>query len=322
MRKSRLQQGWATAISVSVMMILASACGGEGVNPLEVERYDDGGTSYTLITNAYGALGAERASQIILVEDSTKEALWTYEAAEMGGLNFAHNAEILDDEILISDTQHNRVIIARAMNGIYTDDPGFEAIWRSEDIGNFELDYPNDANFLSGGNLLITDRNHHRVIEVNRATGEIVWQFGVTGEPGIDDSHLDGPHNADRLSNGDTVVADSNNDRILVIDAGGAIAWRYHPGGSDRLKWPRDSDVLDDGNVLIADSLSGRVIEVSPAGEILWKYRIGVIATQTAPYDVDLLDNGNVLFSSPGITSSGSVFEVDYVTREVLWSYP
>ena len=310
------------AVSVSAMLVMLPACGGEGVNPLEIERYENGGASYTLITNAYGTLGAERASQIILLEDSTKEALWTYEAVEMGGLNFAHNAEILDDELLISDTQHNRVVIARAMNGIYTADPGFQGVWSSEDDGNFDLDYVNDANFLPDGNILITDRNHHRVIEVNRDTGEIEWQFGVTGEGGNDDSHLDGPHNADRLANGDTIVADSNNDRILVIDPEGVVQWEYDPVGTDALNWPRDADELSDGNLLIADSLKGRVIEVNPAGEILWEYKISVIGTQTAPYDADLLDNGNVLFSSPGITSTGSVFEVDYVTQEVLWRYP
>ncbi len=51
-------------------------------------------------------------------------------------------------------------------------------------------------------------------------------------------------------------------------------------------------------------------------------YEIDVIGTQSQPYEADLLDNENILVSGPGISTTGSVFEVDYVTQEVLWRYP
>jgi len=80
-----------------------------------------------------------------------------------------------------------------------------------------------------------------RVIQVRR-DGTILWQFGVTAQPGDDSTSLRGPHNADRLLNGNTIIADSGNNRILEVTTGGAIAWQYVPTGADRLDWPRDAD--------------------------------------------------------------------------------
>ncbi|MFC1888382.1 PQQ-binding-like beta-propeller repeat protein [Thermodesulfobacteriota bacterium] len=304
------------------LAIMTGACGEDGMNPIEVERYEFGGTSYTLIMNGYASMGGERVSEIFLLDDAAMTALWTYDAGEIGGMNFGHSADIVGDEMLVSDTENDRVFIVEAANGIDTASPGFSVVWNSETDGNFDLDYVNDADFLTDGNLLLTDRDNHRIMDVDRATGEIDWQFGVTGQPGSNDTHLNGPHNGDRLDDGSTIVADSNNNRVLVIAEDGSVLWEYDPSGADALNWPRDADMLDDDHVLITDSRNGRVVEVNPAGVVVWEFTISVVGTQSQPYESDLLDNGNVLVSGPGINSTGSVFEVDYVTQDILWRYP
>jgi outer membrane protein assembly factor BamB len=263
----------------------------------------------------------DHTAEVILLNNENKMALWIYDGQDAGGLLFAHNAELSGNEMIISDTDHDRVIIAEATNSIYSSDPGFQVVWDSDVDADLSLDYPNDANFLPNGNLLITDRDNHRVIEVNRATGEIEWQFGETGHPGNDEEHLNGPHNADRLSDGNTIIADSDNDRILEVDSLGEVVRLYHPGGTDRLKWPRDADVLDNGNVLITDSTNGRVIEVNGAGELVWEYKIRIFGTFTAPYEADRLDNGNILISCPGL-SAGAIYEVAYSSKEIVWQLP
>lgn len=300
-----------------------SGCGSEeGMNPLEIERMEDGGNSYTLLMNAYTNYGGERVSEILLIEDDSLATVWAYDASEIGGMNFGHSADIAGDEMLVSDTENDRVFIVAAANGIFTADPGFAVVWNSDTDAALGLNYANDADFLEDGNVLITDRDNHRVIEVERDSGEIVWQFGVTGVPGGGDTHLRGPHNADRIDDGSTIVADSNNRRILVIAEDGSVLWEYDPSGVDELNWPRDADMLDDGNVLITDSRNGRVIEVNPAGTVVWEYTINVVGTQSQPYEADVLDNGNYLISGPGLNTTGSVYEVDYDTQDILWRYP
>jgi uncharacterized protein (UPF0248 family) len=159
---------------------------------------------------------------------------------------------------------------------------------------------------------LITDRDNHRVIEIDRA-GTIVWQFGETGILGGDGYHLNGPHNADRLENGNTLVADSNNNRILEVASDGSIVWEYRPTGTDTLNWPRDADRLDNGNTLITDSRNNRIIEVTPDGNVAWRY------TRTrSPYDADRLPNGNTLVAD---SLNHRVIEVD-LSGNIVWEYP
>jgi outer membrane protein assembly factor BamB len=310
-------------------------CSGQGylpvdsINPLSVGRSQSLST-FTLIMDGYQWLNVALTSEVILLDNENKMALWIYDGQDVGGLLFAHNAELAGKEIVISDTEHDRVIVIEAANDIYSSDPGFQMVWNSDDDTGLSLDYPNDANFLANGNLLITDRDNHRVIEVNRSTGEIEWQFGVTDQPGNDDEHLNGPHNADRLSDGNMIVADSLNYRILEVDPQGDIVWEYAPSGGDALNWPRDADVLDNGNVLITDSYfyrggvpgatEGRVIEVTRAGEVVWEYKISFLTFSDA-YEADKLDNGNILISFPGL-ANGAVKEVDYSTRQVVWQAP
>ena len=308
-------------ISVSAMTMLTNACTYDACNPVGIVRYEDGASPYTLITNGYKHVTADMSSEIILFDHTTETVLWKYEALLVGGLRSAHNAEFLGDEMLFTDTENYRVLIAEATNGIYSDNPDFQVVWNSMADAGHVFHYPNDANFLSNGNILITERDMHRVIEINRDTGEIEWQFGANGVLGSDDSHLHGPHNADRLPNGNTILADSRNDRILEVDPEGTIVWKFPPPGLDLLDWPRDADVLDNDNVLITDSLNGRVLEINREGETLWEYGLNVLATQLAPYEADLLDNGNVLISFAGI-DGGVVLEVDYSTQEIVWSYP
>ena len=60
--------------------------------------------------------------------------------------------------------------------------------------GPGQLAKPHSAQRLANGNVLICDAGDDvygaRVIEVDRATGSIVWQYGVTGPPGTGDDYL------------------------------------------------------------------------------------------------------------------------------------
>ena len=258
----------------------------------DVDLLDSG----NLLVTDGGTLSDHDAGGVYEI-DRAGNIVWSYTT----GLRWAHNADRQDDgSVIISDTDHDRVIIVDAAGAI---------VWNTDDLtfsDGSHLDYPNDANLLDDGHRLITDRNNHRVIEID-ASGNIVWQFGQTGVPGGDATHLNGPHNADRLPDGHTLIADSNNARIVEVAPDGTIVWTCAGG----LSWPRDADRLPGGNTLIDDSNNHRVIEVTPAGAIAWSF-----ATSSASYDADRLPDGHTL-----IGDGDRIIEVD-PAGTIVWSYP
>ena len=206
-------------------------------------------------------------SRVVLV-NLDGDVLWQFDSGG-GVLDGAHNADFIEpgDRMIISDSSHNRVLIISY--------PEKQILWNSNiDCPELDLNYPNDANYLENGNLLITNRDDHWVFEVDTSLcngtpdGEIVWSFGVKGVPRTvsnngDLLHLNSPHNADRLPNGNTVIADSgpmfSSSRVIEVDPDypgepNKIVWNYQqmtdctvrqapdkqcPG----LFWCRDADV-------------------------------------------------------------------------------
>lgn len=259
--------------------------------PLGIERLPNG---HTLITDTGGAFYTATDASIMEV-DASGNIVWQY----VGDLVFPHSAERLaDGSTLISDTGNDRVFRVDAAGKI---------VWTSDDWGSGKgtlsdgshLRYPNDAEQLANGHLLITDRNNDRVVEVDEA-GTIIWT--LTG--------LKRPHNADRLPNGHTIVSDSENNVVLEVDASGKEVWRY--GGQGLLDWPRDLDRLDNGHTLITDSRGNRVIEVTPAGQIVWQF-----TDLSLPYEADRLPNGHTLIADNG---HKRVIEVDG-SGNIVWSF-
>ena len=88
--------------------------------------------------------------------------------------------------------------------------------------------------------MLITDAGGARVFEVDRATKHIVWQFGVTGDQGAGADHLADPNYAARLSDGDTLIVDSANNRVLRVSADGEIDTTYDVKAEGRPSWVTD----------------------------------------------------------------------------------
>jgi hypothetical protein len=50
--------------------------------------------------------------------------------------------------------------------------------------------------------VLITDQGNQRVIEVERRSKKIVWQYGITGVAGMGFDQLNNPNSAELLVNG------------------------------------------------------------------------------------------------------------------------
>jgi len=159
-------------------------------------------------------------------------------------------------------------------------------------------------------------RNFDMIVEVNYTAEKngpsnnpdnIIWYYGDYGNHSL----LQRQHNPDYLSNGNIIIADSENNRIIEVNyTTKNVEWIYQGG----LDWPRDADEMPNGNILITDSLNSRVIEINKESkEIVWQYKGDLIN----PYEADLLENGNVLIGN-GI--GGVVYEINS-NGVIVWRY-
>jgi hypothetical protein len=259
--------------------------------PLGITPLPDG---HVLITDTGGANYTTTDSAVLEV-DRAGDVVWRY-AEPMA---FAHSANPWPDgSLLITDTGNDR---------IFRVDRAGQRVWSSDDWAGgagtlsdgSHLDYPNDAEHLENGHILLADRNNDRVLEVTEA-GEIVWKY----------DQLVRPHNPDRLANGNTMISDSERNLVIEVDPTGHIVWQF--GGEGVLNWPRDADRLANGNTLVTDSRGNRVVEVTPGGEMVWEF-----GGLSIPYEADRLDNGNTLISD---NNHKRVIEVN-PAHEIVWSF-
>ena len=106
---------------------------------------------------------------------------------------------------------------------------------------------------------------------------------------------------ASRLPNGNTLLTDSNNNRIVEVDPSDTVVWQYVTNtdpGSNPNPLPTRAVRLQNGNTIISDQFNDRVIVVDPAGDIVASYGnlnvqgYGVDNTSQglfAPYDAKVI---------------------------------
>jgi hypothetical protein len=102
---------------------------------------------------------------------------------------------------------------------------------------------------------------------VRPADDTVVAQFTAGGT-------LNGAAFASRLSNGNTLITDSNNNRVVEVDAKDAVVWEYLTNmepGSNATPLPTRAIRLNNGDTLISDQFNQRVIEVTPDKRIVFQ---------------------------------------------------
>jgi outer membrane protein assembly factor BamB len=164
-----------------------------------------------------------------------------------------------------------------------------------------ELDTPVCAVFLPCSHVLITDQGNNRVIEVSIITKEIVWQYGMTGVAGTKRNQLNSPNSAELLENGNILIADEGNDRVLEVNRAHETVWQYgEPNHPKILNGPAFASRLPSGDTLITDSSNNRIIEIDKHGHVVLEYatnkRPGSVA-DPLPTRAVRLENGNTLIS-------------------------
>lgn len=151
------------------------------------------------------------ATDIITAEDDRHE--WTHGNTV---------AELADGNLLVSFRNISLVAIVDRQSG--------EIVWR---LGHDVLAQQHDPRELENGNILIFDNGTHRsdspltfsrVIEVDRASREILWEYRDDPAQNFYSAYISG---AQRLPNGNTLITEGAFGRIFEVTRQGEVVWEY-----------------------------------------------------------------------------------------------
>jgi hypothetical protein len=187
------------------------------------------------------------------------------------------------------------------------------------------------------GHIVIADQFNNRVVEVDRATHQVVWHFGNGSDlpgphsvVGVNDAERFGPFT---LISGtgtppglpgcsDTVNGCPDN-RVFIVDPNGNIIWQYGQAGvsgdgPNQLNTPVQSLFLISfpqhlgPHVLITDQANQRIILVNFNHQIEWQYGTTGVSGDgpnqlNSPNSAEVLENGHILIADE---SNNRVIEI------------
>jgi hypothetical protein len=245
----------------------------------------------------------------VLIVDEELNTLWESDIPE----RFVHESEMMPNgNVMVADTATGRVF------EIDINDPD-SLVWmwdptNPDDINWTELaitagwsqdaleyvqnpsgdwTHTNDAEWVNGSrlgrtydSLLISIRNFNLILEVNYTdTKEVIWWYG---EPEDFDT-LNHQHNPDIRDNGNIIICDSENRRVIEVDYDTKdIVWEFHldfPRGE--LRWARDCDDIGNDTYMITDSNNGRIFFVNRTTRTIIQEFGGWYLAQ--PYEADYI---------------------------------
>jgi len=162
------------------------------------------------------------------------------------------------------------------------------------------LEFPLDAQRLPGDRVLVAEQKGGRVTERDRK-GHILWE-----------KRVDGPLMAQRLSNGNTFIA--NRSQVVEVDRSGRQVFAHARGVDDLIM---KAQKLERGEVaLVVSSAAGtgaaEYIRLDAAGKQVARFPVGV---RTSGGRIDVLPDGRVL--AP-LKDQNKVVEYD-AAGKVVW---
>jgi len=180
--------------------------------------------------------------------------------------------------------------------------------------GNLEM--PLAVERLPNGNTLIADAGDEagfgsEIIEVD-PVGNIVWNYN---------EGLRFAHSGRRLKNGNTLITDTTNNRLIEVTPDKRIVMTSDEwgGGTGKLSdgshlhYPNEGFELEDGTFWVTDRNNDRCIQVDRNGNVLWAFEKEL----HHPHNANPLPNGNILIAD---SDGNRILEINR-EREVIWSY-
>jgi hypothetical protein len=182
-----------------------------------------------------------------------------------------------------------------------------------------------DIHLLPNGNVLL-HTDPATITEMAR-NKEVVWKYEAKPKAGY--SGRVEVHAFQRLADGNTMVAESGNRRIVEVDGKGAIV-KEIPLSVDNPDPHRDTRMarkLDNGHYLVCHEGDGCVREYDAKGKVVWSYTLdlggrpraaghGPEGHGTAVFGAIRLGNGNTVIAGG---NNNRVLEVN-AEGKIVWS--
>lgn len=211
----------------------------------------------------------------------TKETVWKYEAKPKPG--YTGRVEVHAFQRLADGT----TMVAESGNSRIVEVDRDGKILKEVALKVAKSDAHRDTRMvrkLTNGNYLVCHEGEGCVREYDPA-GRVAWEYKLDlgGRPR---SNGHGPEGhgvevfgAVRLTNGNTLIAGGNNNRVLEVTTEGKVVWSVDqkelPGIT--LAWVTTLHVLPNGNVVIGNCHAGlenpQLIEVTRDKKVVWTFR-------------------------------------------------
>jgi len=188
------------------------------------------------------------------------------------------------------------------------------ALWRiSQDSETLAViavgGYPCAFEVLPNGNILVAgwDDDVPGFVKEFSPSGEVVWQM----------TNLKWPWKAQRLENGNTLIADAGTNRVYEVNGEKQEVWAIENLG------PEENELFDglgpvyvqrisNGNTLVSVRATNQILEFDASGAVVWEVGSELVS---APYSAVRLESGNTLIADTG---NSRVIEID-VNKKIVW---
>ena len=220
-------------------------------------------------------------------------------------------------KLLIADRGNDRILVMNSQTNItwqISAAPGSSSYQQG-------FSSPDDAFFANHGTEIISNQENSTLLLIGYPSGKILWSYGHPDQPGFAPGYLRAPDDAYLLKNGQIVVADDQNCRVLFISqATKQIVFQIGHAGVCKhgisLASPNGSTPLFNGNILVSEILGSWVSEYTPQGNIVWSIHLP-IAYPSDPQQIGASPTSNpnhyliADYSNPGailqFTSQGKI---------------
>jgi hypothetical protein len=285
---------------------------------------------------------ADRMSYRVFAVNDQKKIVWQYGTTGTKGLGvdqledpFCATYDKTSDAVLIADNNGaSRVIDVRwsdyragaAPNGFSEK----SIIWSYGTPGvsgsepGLLMKPRSPERLLTGpykGDVLIADADASDAMIVDWTTKQIEWRYGVAGVAGTVLDHLNQPTYAEGLANGDILITDTGNQRLLRVPVKGGTPAVHDMSVLGRPPWvtasdagePRGATLAPDGSLFVADSAFGQITRFGRAARAV---------AVSSPLDCGRPGKKKAFVKltwSGDVSAAGSAVAVDYKIDSGSW---